>query len=95
VIRSGHLIHLRRDAIKQSVAIVADVIHIEMGTPRQKGKLRMAAQTIERGLQTVRRSVQIKGVVGADEEVCLGDLLPRYPLHLKIADSPAFNGADE
>jgi hypothetical protein len=60
LIRSSHLIHLGSDAIEQSITIVSRPVDIKVGAPRQKGKLPLAAQTIQRYLQAVGGSVEVE-----------------------------------
>jgi hypothetical protein len=71
IVGTGYAIHLSRDAIEQSEAIVSVTVDIKVGTPREEGEVRMAAKAVERGLQTVGGSIQVKGVVCADDEVDL------------------------
>ena len=65
IVRPSHTIHLGRDAVEQAETIVSDLIQVEVGAAWQKGELRMAAEAVECGLQTVGGSIQVKGVVCA------------------------------
>jgi hypothetical protein len=69
MIGPGHAIHLGRDAVEQSVPVVAGLVHIEVRTAWQESELRMAAEAVECGLQTVGGPIQVEGIVCAHDEV--------------------------
>jgi len=66
-----NLEHLCRDLIEQCPVIVACNIDIEVGSARQEGEMRLSAMPVERRLKAVRRSIQMEGVVCADNEMNL------------------------
>ena len=48
MIRSGYAVHLLCNAIKESVGIVSGSVHIEVGSARQEGELRIAVKPVKR-----------------------------------------------
>ncbi len=58
--RPGHRVHFLGDLLEQGVVVLAFLVQVEVSAAVQETEVAPGVQTVEHGLELVRRAVQIE-----------------------------------